>query len=77
MAPPTEEAKPAASAPAEEAKAAEPEVVPPSAEEAKPATEAPADETKAADPEVPVAGSNAEADNAHVRRVPIWSISIL
>ena len=42
MAPPTEEAKPAASAPAEEAKAAEPEVVPPSAEEAKPTASAPA-----------------------------------
>ena len=46
MAPPAEEAKPAASAPAEEAKAAEPEV----AEEAKPVAEAPAE---AAKPEVP------------------------
>jgi hypothetical protein len=42
-APPAEEAKPAASAPAEEAKAAEP-VVPPAAEEAKPNAEAPAEE---------------------------------
>jgi hypothetical protein len=50
--PAAEEAKPNAEAPAEEAKAAEPEVVPPAAEDAKPSTEAPAGEANAAAPEV-------------------------